>query len=134
MRPIPKVSDIDLAVPTTVATPPEDEIPAEFWDSGNVWVRLGDGLFFRTINATKMHLIARDPEQAEPAWRAVLECMGSWAFKQKHKSAALGYLLSEWFKDYWLDGDTKTRVLGAELDPDFIAAVAEQAAAGKNML
>lgn len=133
MRPIPDIRPVDLAFPTNRATPPEEEIPAEFWKP-NKWSRLGNDLRFRRINATTMHLVARDLKTAPAAWNAILECMGSWQFKDEHKEAALGYLLSEWFKDYWLDGDTTTRILGEELDPEFLSAVAKQYEEGTNLL
>jgi len=133
MRPVPEITDLDLAFPTTKATPPKEEIPEEFWRT-NPWSTLANRLRWGDLPATDLQLVAVDPAQPGAAWRAIRECMGSWAFSDNHKEAALGYLLSEWFKDYWIDGDTKTRILGEDLDPDFIAAVAEMQAAGKNTL
>lgn len=109
MRPVPTVSDVELAFPTTVATPAREEIPAEWWEP-NPWSKLGSDLFLRLVDWTALRLLPRDGVNAPDAWRAICECMGSWGFPHQHKLAALGYLFNEWYEDYWFDGDTQTRI------------------------
>jgi hypothetical protein len=112
-----EMSDVDLAFGAASRIesilPPADKIPVGFLadtvmdDKHNVidndaerkWRDLFSGLFYGTIDATKVAFIPREGIDPEMAWRHIRAIMGSFAPKHEYKIAAVAYLLSLWYED-----------------------------------
>jgi hypothetical protein len=101
MLPIPEVSQVEVVFPADPPLPPVEEIPEEFWETGNPWTQIASGLFFKGGSLYgdygilfKEHL---STEQKHNALRAIMACLGSLQPKHEHKEAGVGYMLSEWF-------------------------------------
>jgi len=54
--------------------------------------------------------LPKDGIDAEKAWRAVCETLGSYRDRVEIKIATTAYMLSEWFDDCWWDGDGVTLI------------------------
>ena len=75
--------------------PPYADIPAEFKKHpGTEWNRLTSEWFFRGLQGT---LVPKDGIDAAVARRHLAAIMGSWDPKHEHKTAAVAYLMSQWF-------------------------------------
>lgn len=127
--PLPEVSAVELAFSTNTHAPPLHWVPDEFRDrpgsiydnQQNPWCKLANNLCLGTYAATDVGLLPRtlpDSEErynAQQAWNVVMETLRSWGLKHQTKMAICGYMFSEWFEDYWLDSDDRTRVKDAPL-------------------
>jgi len=108
MYPIFEVSDAEIAFPTAKNIPPLEKIPKEFKDSNadtewhhtfRVWFYTGGNL--KTC-------IPKDGVDKTKAIRAIKSIMGSYSPKHEHKTAAVAWLLSEWFDKFEIDIGKKT--------------------------
>jgi hypothetical protein len=96
---IPDLRDVDLAFPAGALDwmPPMDEIPDEFKDYNNEWVRIGRGWFMRGL-PDDVEFYPKEGVDPKKAVRACKATLGSYAPKHEHKEAAVAYMLSEWFE------------------------------------
>lgn len=122
MLPVPEVTDVEVAFPIGRHTPPWEQVPEAFQRSGystsnpvDLWVQLARDLFMGTRQATDWHAIPKDGVAAEKAWRAVQETLGNWGIKHERKLATAGWMLSEWFEDFWWTGDSKSTIHGVDV-------------------
>jgi len=113
--PVPIVLDVELAFPTAQHVPPWHWVPDDFKGKWNPWTVLADKLFAGHPPATQWNGVPREGVDAEMAFRAVQETQGSYRLKHQVKIASMAYMLSEWFKDFWWDGDTHTRIDNLEV-------------------
>lgn len=117
MRPIPEVSDIEIAFPTRAMEilPAMKDIPDEFvevsscsWDGkttrrcrngkpGSRWLEVISDWFFRGLKDVEW--TPKPGVDPKKALRAIQACMGDWSPSHEHKEAGCAFLLSEWFED-----------------------------------
>jgi len=98
MRPIPETTDVDIAFSSTKHMPKMANIPEEFSDHYNKWVKAITEWFFCGIHSHQ--LMAKKGVNKTKAIRAIQAILGSYEPKHEHKTAACAYLLSEWFSDF----------------------------------
>ena len=116
--PVPPITQVDLAFPTGRHTPPWRWVPDEFRNepggdyenSNNPWVKLASDLFGGTRWASDWQAIPKPGVAAQSAYNAVRVTLGNYGMKHEHKLATCGWMLSEWFKDFWFKGDTHTTI------------------------
>ncbi len=92
------VTDLDMAFPATIHNllPSEEEIPREFFDDSNQWVRIAQRWFYEGLpQATVFE--AKSGIELRRAMRHLRAVLGSFHSGYKHKIAAVAYLLSLWF-------------------------------------
>lgn len=112
-----EMSDVDMAFGAASRIesimPPAEKIPQGFLaetvftddhkilenDKERKWRELFSGLFYGSIDATKVSFHPREGIDPEKAWKHILAIMGSWAPKHEYKVAACAYLLSLWYED-----------------------------------
>lgn len=95
---IPEVSDLEIAFPADVMKfmPAMKDIPEEY-PNAEKWDKLFSTWFYFGIkNATFTPKAGVDQVKA---LRAIKAIMGSFQPKHEHKTAAVAYLMSEWFDD-----------------------------------
>lgn len=104
-RPIPKLSDLDIAFPARAMEwlPPMDEIPDKFKARGNAWTRLVGRWFAKGLPRTT-EFVPKEDVDAKAAFNVVRACLGSFEPKHEHKEAGCAFLMSEWFVQV-RDGD-----------------------------
>jgi hypothetical protein len=116
--PVPTVSDVEMAFPTGQHTPPWRWVPDEFRNAPggnyenprNPWVRLVRETWSGTRHWKDWQAIPKEGVDAKQAFRAIQETLGNWGIKHEHKLATAGWMLSEWFVDFWWVGDTHTAI------------------------
>lgn len=116
--PVPKVSAADRAFPTNKATPPWRWVPDEFRSGPggayenrhNPWVKLVADIFMGNSTWTRWKAIPKPGINAKEAFDAVCVALGNWGQKHEQKLATCGWMLSEWFEDFWFEGDTHSTV------------------------
>jgi len=113
--PVPTVSKPEEVFPTGRHTPPWDTVPDEFKTGPSTWKTLASRLFYGRPPATEWHGIPHEGVDAEMAWKALLETMGNYGIKHERKIASTAYMLSQWFRDFWWDGDTHTHIFDFDL-------------------
>ena len=99
MFPIQEIDDVMLAFPANVMNlmPKYEDIPEEFKRGGTKWNRLFYEWFFNGLES--LELKPKDGVDTQKATRHIRAVMTSFQPKHEHKSAAVAFLLSEWFKD-----------------------------------
>ncbi len=122
--PVPMVNDAEMAFPTSSHTPPWRWVPDEFrnkpggdYDNQqNPWNRCVTDLFYGHYQWDHWSGIPKENVDAVQAHRAICETLGSWNITHQRKIATAGWMMSEWFVDFWWKGDTHTVVHGYKLD------------------
>lgn len=76
--------------------PAEAEIPDDFWDGSNPWVKLSRRWFFDGVGADDK-FYARDGIDPETAYRHLSCIQRSWQPRHQHKEASVAFLASLWF-------------------------------------
>lgn len=99
MYAIQEVSDLDLAFPANVMhlTPAYKDISDDFKRNGK-WNQIFNKWFFSGL-PKETKFIPNEGVDASKAMRHIRCVMGSFQPKHEHKSAAISFLLSEWFTD-----------------------------------
>lgn len=125
MLTIPDVSDIEMAFPTSTHCPKWEDVPVEFKANGkpdsryaqtdHPWCKVADKLVSGFRSATEWKALPHEGVDAEKAWRAIHETLASYRDRYEIKVATVAYMLSEWFKDCWFDGDTHTAISGESM-------------------
>lgn len=112
MIPVPKVSDADVAFPARgdEITPPMEEIPDEYKKRGSKGSRLFADWFSRQVDWETLGLLPKEGVDAREAWRALQVIAGTFNTKHERKTAAMAYLLHEWFVDFAWTRTDGTRV------------------------
>jgi anti-sigma factor ChrR (cupin superfamily) len=77
--------------------PKMDEIPEEFNDPRNKWVKFQMDWFYRGLKDLK--IVPKEGVDTVKAMRHLSAIQGSFAPKHEHKEAAVAYLASQWFED-----------------------------------
>lgn len=119
--PVPDVTKVDLVFPTDRINPPWHWVPNEFKGGGdpnsntnnrsNIWCKLVDALLFGGSEKWEsLRLARKDGVDAEAAWAALNVTLSSWGSRVEVKTATAAYMFSEWFNDYWFEGDATTHV------------------------
>jgi hypothetical protein len=93
---IGSISDPELAFSTDRLLPPLDEIPAEF-KKGNIYTELAYAIFSnQDLPAAEMEFRPgfQDPEAPAALNRCVRAHLQSFAPKEQHKIAGVGYMIS----------------------------------------
>lgn len=128
MTPIPKVTDVDRAFPTSRALgaslPGFDVIPPEFGTLTSFghtkWNRLFNAVFVHAgrMSWKRFGLLPKEGVVAADAWRALEVLLGVRDIKHEHKEAAWAFLASEWFADcrWEISGVGEVPFDDAELD------------------
>lgn len=95
------VTDAKLAFPASVShlMPAMEDIPIEFkrFDPRHKWLRFQGDWFFSGIQDLK--ITPKDGIDELAAMRHLTCIQGSFEPKHEHKTAAVAYLASLWFKD-----------------------------------
>jgi|GEM_PF-4501519 len=109
MIPVPEVTDVDRAFPTSRALgdslPDFDVIPPTFGTltshGETKWNRLFNACFFRAnlMRWKRLGMLPKEGVVAADAWRALEVLMGVRDIKHERKEAAWAFLASEWFVD-----------------------------------
>jgi len=120
--PVPDMTKLDEAFPTLGKLPPLDWVPDRFWvdpkadrryeNRNDPWVELAHTFFAGRPPATQWHAIPREGVNAEKAWVAVVVALRCYGLRHEEKMAQVAYMLSEWFEDFWWDGDAALRIAG----------------------
>lgn len=99
IRPIPDVTDLDLAFPTKAMDilPPYKDIPEEFKRDYHKWAKVALDWFYAGLKNAKWE--AKPGVDTNKALRAIQACLGDWSPKHEHKIAGVAFLLNEWFVD-----------------------------------
>lgn len=109
--PVPEVSDVEMAFPTGRSTPSWESIPEEFRKHPpQVWVTLVTDFFYGVKPSSQWRAIPYEGVDPNKAMRAISESLGNHGIKHEKKVASVAYMLSQWFSDFWWDGDTRSRV------------------------
>lgn len=115
--PVPQVTQVEVAFATGKHTPPWYWVPDEFKDrsglyenDSNVWCRLIEDLFMGRKTWQEWRALPKEGVDPEMALLAVRETLGNWGIKHQRKVATAAWMLSEWFSDWWWEGDTHSRV------------------------
>lgn len=99
MKPQP-VNDANLAFGGNMAVllPSWSEIPEEFKDNNNKWVKVFSHWFFEGLGkGTKFDV--KEGIDGNAALRHLAAVMCSFEPKHEHKEAGCAYLMSQWFND-----------------------------------
>lgn len=123
--PVPESPLPDQAFPTGRFTPPWEWVPDEFknkpggnYDNrDNPWVTLAYNTFSGTRLWADWRGVRKEGIDAEKAFMAVDNAMRNWGQKHEQKMATCGWMLSEWFEDFWFVGDTHTTIHHLEVPP-----------------
>lgn len=94
---VPEITPDELALGTTKALPPYDEIPGEFSHMNNKWNQLFNEWFF--FGLAKLEVIPKEGIDKKKALTAISAHMRSFKSKHEHKEAGVAFLMSEWFED-----------------------------------
>lgn len=105
MRPIPEITDVEIAFPANVIgkfLPNTNEIPVEFQNYSTdplakKWIKVMEDWFYFGLKNVKW--IPKSGVDPKLALRVIKACMGSYEPKHEHKTAGVAFLLSEWFED-----------------------------------
>lgn len=116
--PVPEVTELDRAFPTGNVTPPWRWVPDEFrnkpggesWNRDNPWVQLACDIFIGAKSWDHWTAFSREGFDASKAFAAVDVTMRNWGQKHEQKMATCGWMLSEWFSDFWFKGDEYTAI------------------------
>jgi hypothetical protein len=98
MIPVPELQEIDLIVGEVSFLPKMGEIPDEFRDPKNKWVKL-----FAVITCSGFYMVDLYPKAGvvkELAERAIRAAMASYEPSPERKEAGVAFLMSEWFEDW----------------------------------
>jgi len=119
MYPIKDVTNTDRAFGSAADAelmPSMEAIPREFhMTSGNAWVALMEDWFFVGLKSLKTE--PKDGVDTDKAMRHISTVMRSFSSAHEHKTAAVAFLLSEWFTyAEWerKDGFEGTRTAGVD--------------------
>lgn len=113
--PVPEVLDVELAFPTGKHTPPWRWVPVEFHDGRNLWSQVIAEVFSGHRKWEDWSALPKEGVDGEQAFRAVRETVGNWNIKHERKVATAGWMLSQWFEDFWWKGDTRTTIYNADI-------------------
>lgn len=99
------ISDVELAFPSTLSKIPTwESIPEEFKDHHpastfvmNFWMKKHTWDKFRAV--------PREGVDPKRAFRMISHTLGCWGIKHEHKEAAVGFMLDQFFKQWWVDGE-----------------------------
>ena len=116
--PVPEVTLAERAFPTGTHTPPWRWVPNEFKDredgefdnQHNPWCKLVSQLFLHVRELADWRALPKEGVDPDKALDAVWESLGNYGIKHQKKIASVAYMLSEWFEDFWFDGDTHTTI------------------------
>lgn len=67
-------------------------------------------MFMGTKSWANWRAVPKEGIDPQKAFEAVDVAMRNWGQKHEQKMATCGWMLSEWFQDFWFDGDTHTAV------------------------
>ena len=98
MIPVPEMKMIDCIFGNIDHLPKWENIPEEFKNQSNKWVKIQQKWFFEGIKTEG--LIPKEGVDKLKAIAALSAIQCSWAPKHEHKEAGVAYLLSEWFSDF----------------------------------
>tara|TARA_Y100000310_G_scaffold310828_1_gene356469 strand:- start:423 stop:887 length:465 start_codon:yes stop_codon:yes gene_type:complete len=123
--PIPEVNDVELAFPTAKYAPAWEDVPDAFKDEpggdynsrDNPWCACAQAFYSKDLQ--DWQALPQEGVDPEKAFRAIRETLGSFGISHQHKIGTLGYMLSEWFQDFWWKGDENLRVSGVALKDAF---------------
>ncbi len=94
-----EITDLDLAFPAHVIDlgllPKWEDIPEEFRDHNNEWNRAASKIFFRGGRG----LVFKEGVDVVKAKRHLTACLRSFQPKHEHKTAGVGWLLSQWLQN-----------------------------------
>jgi len=125
MLPIPEVSDVEMAFPTSAHCPKWEDVPVEFKrgeryeNTDHPWCKVASAFALGLKPTTEWQALPKEGVDPEKAWRAVHETLGSYRDRVEIKIASAAYMLSEWFDDCWFKGDTHTAIKGLDLSTLF---------------
>lgn len=99
LRPV-TTSDIEMAFPASVLEimPDYQDVPEEFRKDRALQNEIVNAWFFKGLNP-QTEFTAADGIDRKAALRHIKRILGSWEPKHEHKTAAVAYLLSLWFKE-----------------------------------
>lgn len=113
MWPVPtanEISDLDVSLGAKLhAFPRMDEIPKEFHDHNNKFCMIASTLFFSGGKLQDHGLAPRKGVDRIQAFRAIKAFLCSFEPKHEHKTAAVGYLLSEWYEPHNIEHESPHR-------------------------
>lgn len=98
MIPVPDLQEIDTVVGEVSFLPRMEEIPDEFKDPSNKWVKL-----FAMISCGGFYVVRMKPKEGvDPvkAQMALEAAMASYEPTQERKEAGVAFLMSEWYLDW----------------------------------
>lgn len=101
-----KIDEAQLVFPANVVNtliPSMQNIPAEFKNSRNPWVKFQCDWFYNGLPKGTKFIMKEGVDERE-ALRHLSAIQGSWEPKHEHKEAAVAYLASQWF-DKVIAGD-----------------------------
>lgn len=99
MLPIPEISDLDLAFPTSAPLPDWNDIPEEFRQhNGTRFNKIASLIFFKGGRLVDYGLSPKSGIDPRRAFRAIQCCLGSFEPSHEHKEAGVAFMLSEWFE------------------------------------
>ena len=123
--PVPEVSNASIVFPTSKHTPPWHWVPNEFKRNGdpmaehenrdNPWCKVANDFAIGLRKVSTWRALPKDGINAQKAWDAIRETLGSWRDRVEVKIASVAYMMSEWYKDCWWEGDEATRIKGIEI-------------------
>lgn len=97
--PIQEISDLDVVFPGNVAAlmPKWEEIPEEFRRGHGRWDDVVNDWFFHGLKNSQW--TPKPGVDTNKALRHIKAILASFEPKHEHKTAAVAYLLSEWFEN-----------------------------------
>ena len=118
-----RASNIELAFGTTDFYPDMEKIPLRhrggsgFSDVEDVppspYIKAMERIFFGNRGGN-FRAYPREGIDPVGAWRIIIASLKTWGSKHEHKTAAVSFMLEQWFTEVWFEGDTHT-VSGKEI-------------------
>jgi len=83
--------------------PKWEDIPNEFKEGQTKWNKIQSIWFFEGLSGDT-DFIEKEGIDGQTALKHLMAIQSSWEPKHEHKSAAVAFLLSEWFEDVKIPG------------------------------
>lgn len=113
---IPNVSDQELDNPSHKYIPNWNIIPDKFKNEETEWNKLAIHMIYHGAN--QLNLLQAKGANIIKTFRVIYETLASPTLDYHIKIVSVAFMLSEWFTDFWIDGDTHSRIFKKSLEKD----------------
>lgn len=95
---IVEVTDLDRAFGTTKDLPKMEEIPEDFFEHSNKWVKFFEHVFYRGFRGVSV--TPKEGVDMVKVGRWLDAHAQSWEPKHEHKTAGVAFRMSQWLDDW----------------------------------